>query len=184
MKKLIAILVAIFILFSLVACGGSDANDGKIENAETELLPATDLPEYTEEFNFVREQVIFNELVIADFIALAINAYDSYEGKEFCEFVYTEMDIRTITAISDAISAKSTEIISDDPDSEAFDVSLDLQDFNKKLLNSITEIAGLNVTYLGTDESDTEALEELKDDYAFWIDCISEIVYGAKLVTE
>lgn len=183
MKKIISFMLAVFIvLFVFTACGSNAGGDDT--TAETELRGASDLPDYTDEFNLVRENVVFNDRVIADFIALAITAYDSYDGKEFCDFVYEEFDVHTVTAISDAITEEATEILEDDPSSEEFDLSKDLQDFNVKLLGAVTGIAGLNVTYLGTDDADTEAFEEMKEDYAFLIDTISEIVYGEKLITE
>lgn len=169
MKKITALLLVAVMCISLAACSAGTKN---------KLTPKKDLPEYSEDFQKVLDNVDVAEEDIASFMGYALAAYETYEAKEFCDYVYSELDFTAFDAISDAVAAEIDELSTKET-AEAMRLSLSLQTIKFNFVTASTLKAAVNSDYAkATEESDYESF---KESYANALNQYADILYGTDL---
>lgn len=171
MKKITALLLVAVMCISLAACSAG---------AKNELTPKTDLPEYSEDFQKVLDNVDVAEEDIASFMGYALAAYETYDAKEFCDYVYEELDFSIFDAVSDGIALEIDEL-STEKTVEASLLSLNLQSTKFSFSTASLLKAGVNADYASaTEESDYESF---KESYANALNQYANILYGTDIFT-
>ena len=172
MKKIVSLLLIAVMSLSIASCS---------LGAKDELSPKTDLPEYSEDFQKVLDNVDVAEEDISEFMGYASAAYETYDAKGFCDYVYNELDFSMFDALADAMTVKIDEL-SAEKTAEASRLSFNLQQTKFSLYTAATLEAAVNADYAGaTEESDYESF---KADYAAALNRYSDVIYGCELFAE
>ena len=177
-KKMIAILLALVLCVAISACGGG-ADKAVAEQA---LTPSTDLPGYSETFQFVVDQAGVNTEKVDSFIGYAIAAYETYDAKAFSQYAYEQLDPDVFSDMQDQVATAATGL-ENEKTSESFTAALELRNFNVQLSSANLSFAGCNEEFAAgqMNGSDTD-YEELKSSYVFCINQYCKLFYGEELL--